>query len=126
METRLKSIFDTCYLLCCLVATVVLIFKCFQNFWQDKDTSQISFKIYNSDNDNIYPSISICFDWPITKENYYYNYTNFLAGSHWDTQFLEVDYDNVSINLESNLFLVVIKYTNGDEKRYDFIHKNVA
>ena len=111
MEVKWKIILNKSYLFCCAIATIALISNCFYNFWLDKDTSQITFKTYHKGQDSIYPSISLCFDWPFLKDRLVSfgdginatAYSKFLSGEFWDDRFLEVDYDNVTINLESKL-----------------------
>ena len=132
MDVRWKSIFNKFYLFCCVVATIALITNCFRNFWLDKDTSQITFKTYNADKDSIYPSVSICFDWPFWNGNSNRSevvidairYSQFLSGSLWDPAFLNIDYDRVTVDLESYVSSINIDYSNGGKKLYNYRNKN--
>ena len=132
MDVRWKSIFNKFYLFSCVVATIALITNCFRNFWLDKDTSQITFKTYSTNKDSIYPSLSICFDWPFRNGDLNHSgggidaisYSKFLSGSFWDTSFLNIDYDAVTVDLESYISSINICYSNGGEKVYNYRNKN--
>ena len=117
VDVKWKRFFNHIYVFCCVIATIALISNCFYNFWLDKDTSQITFKTYHKGKDSMYPSISLCFDWPFLKDSLVSfgngvnasTYSNFLSGDFWDDRFLHVDYDNVTINLESYLTSIEIE-----------------
>ena len=131
MEVTWKYISKSFYLFCCVIATIVLILNCFYNFWLDEDTSQISFKTYPKGQNSMYPSISLCFDWPFYTDRLVTfgnglnasTYSKFLSGEVWDERFLHVEYDNVTVNLESYLSLIEIKNTNDEKKVYNYENK---
>ena len=128
IEVRWKRFLNQFYIICCVIATIVLILNCFYNFWKDKDTSQITFKMYHEEKDGIYPSVSLCFEWPFLKERFENleggitasNYSQFLKGEFWDDKYQDIDYDNVTLDLKSYLASVKIENTIGVRKMYSF------
>ena len=128
MNVQWNKIFTNFYVFCCIIATIALISNCFHNFLMDRDTSQILFKMYHRDNNSIYPSVSLCFDWPFLGDRLLglehginaTAYHEFLSGKIWDDRYTDLKYDNVTINLESYLSSITIENINGQRKQYNY------
>ena len=76
----------------------------------DEDVVRIEFEEFNSEIDNIYPTISLCFPSPLSEDklaNYgegitVSTYSSFITGESgsWDDRMAQIDYDDVSLNIE--------------------------
>ena len=93
--------------LCCLTVLIVNIYE----YTLDEDISRIEFKEFNSDEDHIYPTITMCFTNPLLEEKLIKygksinskTYTDFINGDLWDENMARIEYDDVSIDIESYL-----------------------
>ena len=133
MVIRWNLILSLLYGVVCGLATILLICNCFYKFWLDKDASQISFKQYHENKDALYPSVSICFNWPYRKDAFRElgpgidaeNYNKFLSGKIWDDKYLDIDYENVTLDLESYLNSINVENTKHEVEYYN-LEKNVT
>ena len=108
----------------CTVATIIMFSKCLITYLKDEDNSQVEYKRFHSNNESIYPSISLCFKRPFLKEKLeaYFdedgapvkvkNYSRFIYGKEWHENFVNIDYDDVTIDLWDHLKEVSIKLAN--------------
>ena len=81
---------------------------CLHKYLLDKDVSATSYNSFNSNDDYIYPAITLCTD-PLFYEmalNHLENgvnasvYKDFLDGIAWDDNLYRIDYDNVTLRFE--------------------------
>ena len=91
---------------------------------KDEDNSQVEYQRFHANNESIYPSISLCFKRPFLKERLaaykmegdepieVKNYSRFIYGRYWNDNFVDIDYDNVTIDLWDHLSLVTITLAN--------------
>ena len=94
----------------CGVATVGFTIYCVHQYIKDEDVARIEFAEFNAEEDNIYPTITLCFPSPLIEEKLaeygegitVETYSNFLTGQNnsWDDRMAKIDYDDVSINIE--------------------------
>ena len=95
----------------CGIATLGFTIFCIHQYALDEDVARIEFQEFNSNEDNIYPSVTVCFPNPLIEEKLkqYGNginvssYTNFLVGELWDERMASIDYDDVSVDIEKYL-----------------------
>ena len=95
----------------CGFATVGFTVYCVHQYTLDEDVARIEFEEFNSGKDKIYPTITMCFPSPLLEhklEKYgdginVSSYSNFLVGDFWDNRMANIDYDDVSINIEDYL-----------------------
>ena len=100
----------TVYVICAL-ATIGLTVKCVYQYMSDEDVSRISFKTFNSNENAIYPAVTLCFTNPLLDNKLVEygtgvnstSYRNFLQGIAWDERMANIDFDDVSVNFEDNL-----------------------
>ena len=112
----------------CLISTIGLFCYCGWRFIQNKSNSLVDFRSYNQEGKDIYPSFSICFFsyWEPSGNlnpgrNGFYNvdilksqfgiddlhsYIHFLEGRIWNETISNVNYDDVTMNLEDYLYAV--------------------
>ena len=96
--------------LCGFAALGFTIF-CVHLYVLDEDVAQIEFKEFNRDNEHIYPTVTLCFRHPLLGEKLLKfgeginvsTYTSFLIGDLWDNRMAQIDYDDVSIDIENYL-----------------------
>ena len=94
----------------CGVATVGFTIYCVHQYIKDEDVARIEFAEFNAEEDNIYPTITLCFPSPLIEEKLssygegitVETYSAFLTGQNnsWDERMAKIDYDDVSINIE--------------------------
>ena len=91
------------YHLICTLATVFFLLYCLYQYSLNKDVSQVTYKEFHETEDNIYPSLTVCFaniylDKRLERYgvNSSYDYSRYLVGDYWNDQMNEVDYDNVN------------------------------
>ena len=91
-------------------------------------------RLHENEND-IYPSTSLCFYQPYIEKNFqrYGNnsvnatsYISFLKGGLWSEEFLNVDYDDVTLNFKDYLLGYEVYAKNfGTPRRYTFNEKQI-
>ena len=77
----------------------------------DEDVSRIAFKTFNSNENGIYPAVTLCFTNPLLDKKLaeygtgvnITSYNNFLQGIMWDDRMANIDFDDVSVNFEDYL-----------------------
>ena len=100
--------------LCCLIVLILNIYE----YTLDEDISRIEFKEFNSDEDHIYPTITMCITNPLLEKKLiqYGNdintktYTDFINGDLWNERMASIEYDDVSIDFESYLLGILIYF----------------
>ena len=108
----------------CFVAAMYFFGSCIQEYVLNEDTSTVRFKSFHSDENSLYPSLTLCFgdfwnfdfnskdyddpdpDFDYAKEEKFKDaFKQYLSGCEgysectWNKSFENIDYDNVSINL---------------------------
>ena len=115
----------------CLTCTIAISAYCAYKFYLNEDNSVVEFNKFNGNENNIYPSLSLCFygdgmfnqKWisqnhiseeisnaTFSKTKYY---EKFLLGEIWIKEFLNITYDNVTPDLKR--ILRRIKMFSADE-----------
>lgn len=101
----------------CIISAITLGILCILEFVKDEDLTEVSFKRFNEDEESIYPEITICmsdaylgnklnmFGEDITETAY----ERFLKGQLWDDRMLDIDYNNVTLDIEDYLIETCIK-----------------
>ena len=90
-------------------------------FVQDEDVSLISFRTFHKEEDNLYPTTTLCFYNPFLKnqlEQYgqginVTSYSHYLQGKILDDRMKYISYDNVTIKMEDYLLGMSGKLENG-------------
>ena len=95
----------------CGFATLCFTLFCVHQYALDEDVARIEFQEFNSDENQIYPSVTICFPNPLLEDKLAQygkginasTYTSFVVGELWDERMAMIDYDDVSIDIENYL-----------------------
>ena len=95
----------------CGIATIGFIIYCVYQYILDEDVSRIEFQQFNSEEDHIYPAITMCFPKPLLEDKLApygegintSSYSSFLKGELWDERMANINYDDVSMNIEEYL-----------------------
>ena len=97
---------------CCYLATIILFAYCLNTYFKNEDVSEIIYKEYNYDTQSQYPSFSVCFNMipRLMKSEQGYEldqdtYEDFLIGQYWDTEMLNISYDDVTESLHKHLLI---------------------
>ena len=96
----------------CWLLTTALVGYSISLYLQDRDISRVSHVKFHSRPKDIYPSISLCFGDILKKEKLEAqeinvpSYLGFLTGKNWNKTFLDVNFDDVSIDLETYLLAI--------------------
>ena len=92
----------------------------------DEDTSQVDFVPFNEDESSIYPSISLCFEHPFSSAKFNNtdipinesSYKSVLSGEYWDETILDINYDDMTLDINDHLFEIRIQSTDSREYVY--------
>ena len=125
---RANTVFLSLFRLVCIVITASIIAYNISLYSQDEDLTEVSYQMYNQDEEGIYPGITICVATPFrSKELELYGaginkttYENFLRGRLWDDRMLRVNFHSVTIDIRDYLIEACIKQKfNGDCLNFD-------
>ena len=115
----------------CIIITAVVAVLQIKIYLEDKDVTNISYKIFNENEQDVYPSIGFCFSNIVIEENLKkYNitipnesnwsvhslrnyYKNVLVGSYSDQDILSIDYDEVTKKIEDYLLSYEVRTGTG-------------
>lgn len=104
--------FNFIFTIVCLVATCFAVFRCFQTYLKNEDVCLVSFKRFNDNPDQIYPTTTICIINPIQKEkiekfgNGSDDVTSFnkhLKGELEHKELGNISYDDATVDLNDYL-----------------------
>ena len=104
------------FLFICTLATICFICYCLYQYSLNEDVSQVTFKEFHQTEKDIYPSLTLCFgqfffyDENKYGSNFTDEYSSYLTGDYWDDQMLQVDYDEVTFDINEYL-LGLVMYT---------------
>ena len=120
---RFNTLVLSLFQLVCIILTVSIITYNIILYSQDEDLTEVSYKMYNQDEESIYPGITICVDAPFRgKELEAYGtginkttYEHFLRGRLWDDRMLSIEFNSITIDIKDYLIEACIKRKfNGD------------
>ena len=102
----------------CTSTTIVLTGICFHKFMKNDDLAQINFPTYHQKEHAIYPTLTLCFMGPnifVEDKLYAYkkgynstSYASFLSGEYWMKDMMDIDFDNVTLDIEEYLEAISI------------------
>ena len=100
------------FFIICLFATVSLSIYSFRRYLKIDDLTVLKDTNFFSSKEAIYPSLTFCILSPFLEYEFerfkddainMYSYIEFLKGEIWDDRLADIDYDNVTVSLESNI-----------------------
>ena len=104
--------FTTLFQLVCFSAAFAMLCWCSYLFSKDEDMCQVSYKRYNDEKADVYPSFTMCLRTPLKKRKWNRilskeSYLDFLAGNEirtpWNQTLMEVEYENITTQLNDHL-----------------------
>ena len=112
----------------CMMLTISFVTYNIILYSEDEDLTEVSFKMYNQDEESIYPGITLCVDKPF--ETYKLKkfgkginktaYKQFIQGRLWDERMLKINLDSVVIDIKDYLIEACIKsHFNGKCVKFD-------
>ena len=117
------------YCIFCVLCAALLSIWCIYHYFLDEDLTQVNFKRFHEETEDIYPSLSLCFMNPYLPEMFGNNnktnislneYLQFLQGNRWKPEMLTIDYHKATLDIKKYLIGYDILYL---EKEYP-IHMN--
>ena len=121
-----KNKFVNIFHVVCLIITFSLACYCVYLYKTKEPMNLVDYKLFNERLDEIYPSLSLCFYHEgFIKEKFLKktdifvkgkpiqvsNYIDYLRGNVWNPDLVDVDYDNVTLQLEDHLKSLKLKTT---------------
>ena len=103
-----------------ILATLGLTIYCIHKYSLDQNLSVVDFKKFHNSEEDLYPSLSLCFTDSISKEKLAESYggrkksiyTSYLLGyvsdSDWIKKYLDIDYNDVAINADEYFDSIMI------------------
>ena len=115
--------FNSTYRIICILISIILTFYWSCKYAKNEDTSLVSYTLYaKSETKDRYPVLSFCFKKPFIKdklEEYGINeetdYLDFLEGKSFSADFVNLPYDNMTLQLKNYLIGYYVYYVNGTE-----------
>ena len=107
--------------LICSISAFSLTCWCIYKYMKDEDVSLVNYKRYHSDKNSIYPSLTLCFNNPFLNDRLESfgkginttTYSKFLKGLHWDERMVDINYDNVTLDINQHLEEAKVVLANG-------------
>ena len=117
--TRLYTVLNRIFSFVCTLTTAVLTGICFHKFTLNDDLAQIDFPTYHQQSHAIYPTLTLCFMGPtiFVDENLgaygrkgfnSTSYWNFLRGVQWVDEMIDINFDEVTFDIEDYLEAISI------------------
>ena len=137
MILKVWKIFRIIFHLICFTATVFCTYKCYTKYQQNHSSFEIKFGKFHQDDNNLYPSISMCFSMPFKSEklDQYMkgitnkNYSDFLLGNNNREKLFEVGYEDVSLQINDFFVQSKIRYTSkniSNDRKFENVRINAT
>jgi hypothetical protein len=118
---RFKGKLTSIFHLLCSISAFSLTCWCIYKYMKDEDVSLVNYKRYHSDENSIYPSLTLCFNNPFINDKLksygdgvnITTYSKFLKGLYWDERMTQIDYDNVTLDIENYIVEAKVVVANG-------------
>ena len=127
----------------CILMTIILISWCAYKYLLDDDVTLINFKPFHDTDNDIYPSVMLCFYNPfVVKQFNKYGpeinstsknafkatvlreaYKRFLQGGHRSEQMAQIHYEDVTLDINKYFLGYHVRYSNGSSKTYNARNK---
>ena len=118
---RFKRNWTRIFHILCSISAFSLTCWCIYKYMKNDDVSLVNYKRYHSDKNSIYPSLTLCFNNPFINDKLQSfgdgvnitTYSKFLKGLYWDKKMNQIDYDNVTIDIENYIIEIKVVVANG-------------
>ena len=116
MKSRILNVL---FKLSCVFITISLIIFAIYKYLLDKDIAVIAFTKFHEQEKDIYPSVMLCFYNPfVSKQFVKYGstinstvYKNFLRGEIWSQELANVDFDDVTLDIDKYFLKYRVLYS---------------
>jgi hypothetical protein len=124
----LKVFLTASFSLACTFFTILCVVKGIQKYLLNEDICLVSFKRFNQNSEQVYPTITLCFTSPIQEEKIHnlsngqhnvLSYKRYLQGYFRDDQLNSIDYDDVTMDLEEYMLGYQVMLLNQKSISYD-------
>jgi hypothetical protein len=107
--------------LICWIATLATVTYCIHVFSRNEDLCIVDYKTYYETEHDIYPRLSLCLKNPFSETKLRMhgtkfrkeNYTNFLLGNYFDSQMLDMKYEDLILDLSEEVVEYGFTWSNG-------------
>ena len=132
-----RKVFVSLFKTFCIIAAIFMVLYWVYKFqFEDRDVGLVDYMPIKEANGIKLPVLALCFENPFLKEsltNKHPNintsaYLDFLRGKKYEEGLKEINYDNVTLNLERYLLFGAVTFRNGTQSMETskiFRHKNV-
>lgn len=110
MYSGLGPILRKVFNILCFMLALFWTYRCLKSYLDDDDVVLVHYKQFHQSPSAIYPSITICLSNPFAQEKVFGDkeysvaeYLKVLRGYVWNEKLANLDYDNVTINLDDYL-----------------------
>ena len=122
----------------CIFSVLGLTGWCVHRYMKNEDATELSFKKLHNSEEDIYPSITLCFNRPFLENQLHKydpgltinTYKEFLSGKaknkKWNVTYRDVKYDNVTITLEDFLADLSVLTTHHEFLWWDIINGSLV
>ena len=113
--------FKTLFRSCCIIIATLLIIYWIYVFIQNEDLCIVDYKRYYETENDVYPSLSLCFrnsfsEAKLKTINPLFNsskYVKFLKGEHFDSEMLRINYSDIEVDINEKVVEEYMGYRNG-------------
>ena len=117
-----KKLFEKCgkrlWKLSCITATLFTTIWQLNEYCNGPEGTIVKYKRFHDKKSDLYPSVGICFSNTLIEDELkrygddvnMTAYVKFLSGDYWDQNFLKIDYDRVTQNLDQ--YILASRYKN--------------
>jgi hypothetical protein len=128
----ISKTFEIIYRFILILTTIGLTFYCIHKYNLDQSVSQVDFKAFHKDKQDLYPSLSLCFEHSVLQEKITQHYegakksiykthlSGHMLDEYLNKRYLNIGYEKVAINFTDYLDEVYILLGNGTT----MIHQN--
>ena len=113
--------FNVFFKVVCILISILLTIYWTYKYSKNEDTSLVGYTHYLESKSDQYPVLSFCFKNPFLKgklENHGINetlYLEFLKGKYFSLAYMDIDYNDITINLNDYFVAYYVHWVNGTE-----------
>jgi hypothetical protein len=127
MENKFKLLKYTIQGLC-LLSTIICVHRCYCKYQLDLDVSLVEQKRFGEEDRYVKPTISMCFFNPFIPKRFENNdvqinisdYKRFLSGKLWRKNMIDINFEEVTRNLNDYILGYFVQWGNSSYKFYDY------
>ena len=116
----------------CVFVTLIAVSWCIWEFSKNDNITEISYKKYGVDNESVYPDLTLCFDHFLNNEKLLeigtneFEYKKFLNGEELNENLVQIDFENVSLQLEDHFIIDPFIRLINNTKKIEYIQSPLS